>query len=104
MQNSWVTFQASYYAQPQYTRAADCMVTLKGMIKSGVTTSGTIVTTLPVGYRPGQALLFGGTAADAYYRVQIDTTGAVRLYYPSATWTSLSNIHFLAGDGSCPAY
>jgi hypothetical protein len=105
LQNSWVTFQATplYYAQPQYTRAADCIVTLKGMIKSGATAAGTTVATLPVGYRPTETLIFGGVTSDAYYRVQVEATGGVRVTYANATWAALNNISFLAGDGSCPS-
>lgn len=103
MQNGWTAFDASYYATPQYTRAADCIVTVKGLIKNTTAPNGVTVATLPAGYRPKQTLIFSGVSSDAYYRLQILNTGAIQLIYADTYWVSLNNINFVADDGSpCP--
>lgn len=96
MQNSWVTFNATSNAVPEYTKTSDGIVTLKGLIKSGTTTSGTVVTTLPVGYRPKATLVFSSSCDDAICRFDINSSGQVLIRGGSASWSSLSGLNFLA--------
>lgn len=102
LQNSWVSY-GSVNATPQYTRSSDCIVTVKGLIKSGTTGIAVVAATLPAGYRPSETLFFGGVTSTGYYRVQVEATGDIKLVYANATWSSLSMLNFVAGDGSpCP--
>lgn len=96
LQNSWVVYNAATYETPQYTRSADDIVTLKGMIKSGTTTIGTVLATLPAGYRPLEKQIFTTDAGDALGRIDVYPTGDIVLQAGSATWTSLDAISFIA--------
>jgi hypothetical protein len=101
--NGWVAY-AGGYATPQYIKAADNIVTIKGLIKSGTTTDGTVVATLPQGYCPrDRTLLYGVTNAKSVrYDVRQTTTGvpangcSIEIYYGDATWASLDAITYLA--------
>ncbi len=95
LQNSWAAYGDSF-ATPQYTKAADGIVTLKGLIRSGTMTAGTIITTLPAGYRPSAELLITCVSVNAYGRINIDSSGNVKFYAGSNSWLSLDNITFYA--------
>ncbi len=95
LQNSWAAYGGSY-STPQYTKAADRLVTLKGLIKSGTTTAGTIIATLPEGYRPSATVLYTGVSVNAYCRIDIDSSGNIIFQTGSNTWLSLDNITFYA--------
>lgn len=96
LQSGWVAF-GSGYSTPQYTKSADKLVSLKGLIKSGTTTSGTIIATLPAGYRPGARLLITGVSVHSYCRIDIDIDGNIILQAGgSSTWLALDNITFYA--------
>ena len=95
LQNGWVSYGAAF-ASPQYTKAADGLVTIKGLVSSGTMTAGTVIATLPVGYRPSNRLLITGVSVNAYCRIDIDNTGNIVFESGSNTWLSLDNITFYA--------
>lgn len=96
MVNGWVTYSGAY-ASPQYTKTSDGMVTLKGLIRSGTVTSGTIIGTLPAGFRPSKTALIDTICAGLFCRVDIDNAGnIIARAGVSATWTSLDGLTFLA--------
>lgn len=97
-QNSWAYYGGNL-STPQYTKASDGLVTVKGMVSGGTTTAGTIIATLPSGYRPAGELLLAGYSNGAYARVDINTSGNILFEAGSNVWFSLDGITFYA-DGS----
>jgi len=96
LQNSWVNFSAAYQSA-QYTKSSDNIVTLRGMVKSGTVGSGTLLATLPPGYRPSDRLVFASVCADINCRIDITESGTILLMAnTSASWTSLDKISFYA--------
>jgi hypothetical protein len=71
--NSWVNFGAPYTSAAYYKDTIG-VVRLKGMVKSGTTTT---VMTLPVGYRPDATLRFASVYNGAFGYVQVDSSGNV---------------------------
>lgn len=93
---NWVYYGAPFVA-PRYTKASDGIVTLSGLIKSGSTTSGAIIATLPPGYRPtsGAAIFGVASGSVAIGRIDIDTDGNILYRAGGNTWLSLDGIHFI---------
>jgi len=93
------------YSSHQYTKTADGVVHLKGLIKGGSVATGTIITTLPPNCRPEYRGIFFGTSLYNLYRIDIENNGNVIINggSPSSTWLSLDNIRFLASNksGAC---
>ena len=94
LQNGWVVYPG--LTTPQYTKDTDGIVTVKGFIQSGTITSGTVIATLPAGYRPKEVILLGGAAWDAYSRIDILPNGDIVARVVSAGWTSLDATTFMA--------
>lgn len=99
LQSGWVHY-GNPYATPRYTKAVDGVVQLKGLIKSGTITPGTVIAALPAGFCPKQQLLLTAQGADAWARLLITAgTGSgcqVQTSYVSASWTTLDAVNFLA--------
>jgi prepilin-type N-terminal cleavage/methylation domain-containing protein len=96
LQNGWVVFNSTSNATPQYTKAADGIVTLKGLIKSGTTTNGVVLTNLPFGYRPSATITLASICDELPCRIDIQADGDVLGRSVSASWTSLSGLNFVA--------
>lgn len=99
MQNGWVWYggASSIYSSPQYTKAADGLVTIKGLIGSGTTTLQTNMAILPAGYRPGYRLLLTTVSNGAWCRVDISAAGEIQVMQGcSNVWLSLDGISFYA--------
>lgn len=96
LQNSWVNYGGAY-SVAQY-RKAHGVVELQGLIKDGTTTNGTIIGSLPEGFRPNGELIFtqlfsGGGSCWA----RIKPGGDIDIYYvTSNAWLSLCGITFKA--------
>jgi hypothetical protein len=96
LQNGWVWY-TGIYSTPQYTKAPDGLVSLKGLIKSGTTTNGTVLASLPAGYRPARRHILTSVSNGAWARIDITATGAVNIQYGgSSVWISLDGLHFYA--------
>jgi len=96
--NSWVWYDGGggEFSTPQYTKGADGLVSIKGLIRSGSTTSNVPMATLPAGYRPAARVLYGGYSNGAYARIDIDTSGNINFMTGSNIWLSLDGITFYA--------
>jgi hypothetical protein len=97
-QNNWVYYNQGL-STPQYTKAADGLVSVKGMIMSGTMTAGLTIATLPSGFHPAARLLFQTYANGASARVDVDTSGNIIYESGSNAWFSLDGLTFYA-DGS----
>ena len=96
LQNGWVWYNA-LYSSPQYTKAPDGLVTLKGLIGSGTATAGTVAATLPAGYRPAYKQLLTTVSYGAWCRIDVLTTGEILVMQGcSSGWLSLDGITFYA--------
>lgn len=76
LNNTWVTFVAG--REPQYRKGPDGTVTLRGLVKAG--TAGSVITTLPVGYRPTRQVDIGlksNNDATTYSWTQVRTNGDI---------------------------
>ncbi len=93
--NNWVAYGGDL-ATPQYTKSADGIVTLKGMIKSGTTTELTYMAKLPPGYRPLKTLAFVTPSNDSVGRVDVGENGYLIFRSGSSAWISLSGISYVA--------
>lgn len=97
--NGWSTYNQA----PSYLKDQNGFVHLKGRVSSGSTASGSIIFTLPPGFRPGELRKFivsvypgsGTTSSGALNINYADGTIAVD-YLPGNGWVSLDNIIFLA--------
>jgi hypothetical protein len=96
LQNSWVAY-SSPYTVAAVTKGSDGIVSIKGFMRSGITTNNTIIATLPVGYRPKQEMIVEGISTDRLARLDIYPNGSIALVYAYAnTWLSIDNINFPA--------
>jgi type II secretory pathway pseudopilin PulG len=96
--NSW-TYYGAPFSVPQYTKSADGMVMLKGLLNNGSSASAQM-TTLPAGYCPAEQLLFATASNATWSRLDIarNANGTCNIL-PSAgstTWVSLDNIQYMA--------
>ena len=96
--NGWQHY-GSPYATPQYTKSADGIVMLKGLINGGSSNTAQI-TTLPVGYCPAETLLLASGSNAAWTRLDIirnaNGTCSVVPAAGSTIWIALDNIHYIA--------
>lgn len=74
LQNNWVYYGSASY--PQYRINASGDVQLKGIIKSGTVANNTVITTLPVGFRPtnDHHYVLGLDGANVLQRLEISNT------------------------------
>ena len=94
--SGWVNY-GDGLAAAGYYKGPDNRVHLQGLIKSGTVADGTVIFTLPQGFRPLKKEMFivfisGG----GYGRVDVYDNGSVVAKIVNATYTSLSGISFLA--------
>ena len=94
--SGWVNY-GDGFASAGYYKGPDNRVHLQGLIKSGAVADGTVIFTLPEGFRPLQKEIFivfisGG----GFGRVDVNDNGSVVAKIVNATYTSLSGISFLA--------
>ena len=90
--NGWVDY-GSAFGSPGYYKDSLGNVHIRGLIKSGTSSTGTTMFTLPVGYRPSLNYIFtcpkvGGD----YYELRVLTSGAVAVgdRVASPTWSSIA--------------
>lgn len=99
LQNGWIAY-GSPYNTPGYRITMDGLVYLTGVIKSGTTGTGTLLFTLPEGYRPSATKIFSLSKAGGagVWEVEIAANGQVTVGPRNAdsTWSSLDNINFTA--------
>jgi len=95
LKNSWVNYGGSF-STAQYTKTSDNVVHLKGLVKSGVTTSGTVVGTLPAGFLPKQRIVGTASVNGAMTRLDINPNGDIYFYGSNNTFLSLDGISFVA--------
>ncbi len=96
LQSTWVAFDAANYSPPTYTKSADGIVTVRGLIKNGPTTAGTFIAQLPPGYRPAETLLFTVIANGGWGRVNVQPNGNIEVRSVGSSFTSLDSVTFIA--------
>lgn len=91
-QNSWANEGTAGNETAAYKRNEDKLI-MKGLIDSGTITDGTVIFTLPAGYRPRSKVsvpcILGGGSENAY-RLEIQTDGDVAIYGVSGAAPALS--------------
>jgi hypothetical protein len=78
LQNSWVNYGAGN-ATMQYMKGADEIVHVRGVIKDGTGLAGTLLFTLPEGYRPPLKEVHMGNFEGSMQPVDVEADGEVRL-------------------------
>ena len=95
--NGWTWYSSTgIFATPAYTKAADGIVSLKGLITAGTATADTTFASLPVGFRPSGRLIFEVANNSAAGRVDVLPDGQVRILSGGNVWLALDNINFVA--------
>ncbi len=103
LQNAWVRFSTTSWNEPGYYKDPYGFVHLHGLIKNGTTTTGVVLTNLPVGFRPWENELrvsasrtSGTSPTTAPLRLDIQSDGNVvahnELGTIGNTWLNL-NVH-----------
>ena len=93
--SGWVN-HGDGFAPVKYWKGPDNMVHITGLIKNGVTSEGTVIFTLPSGFRPGAKELFTVTQNNVIGRIDVNNNGNVLVVKAGAVFTSLVGISFLA--------
>ena len=94
--NSWVNYGAGYESA-SYWKDKCNVVHLGGLVKSGTIVDGTVIFTLPEGYRPRASEKFITVSLNAICVIDIYASGNVTIRAgANAGWLSLSGICFRA--------
>ncbi len=105
--SQWKNYGGAY-AGASYTKAADNIVTLRGLLQSNIDMSSYTYFTTNSGYRPAKTMVMltpaNSAGAGLYARVDVRPNGEIALNYASVTaasngWVSLSSISYYP-DGS----
>lgn len=94
LKNNWVNYGGAW-APASYWKDSCGMVRLNGLIKNGTTSAGTILFTLPVGYRPSKKEKCMCCSGAALCILEVDASGNVSISFGATSgWLSLSGIAF----------
>jgi hypothetical protein len=93
LQNSWAHY-GSPFANAGFYKDKQGVVHLRGVIRNGVTTTNTVLFTLPAGYRPPTRKLIATQSNGSEARFDIATNGDVLIQIGSSTWFSFENCSF----------
>lgn len=93
--NSWVNF-GSGFSTAQFIKHPGGLVEVKGFIKDGTATTGTVLATLPVGFRPAEGRVFGTISNNLIGRVDVQADGDITIEVGTNTSFSLDPIIFWA--------
>lgn len=92
--NNWVNTDS---ASPARVIRSGNVVMIEGLIRNGSTTSTTVVTTLPVGFRPARKIVRPiWTSGNAIGYATINTDGRVQATLFKSAGTSLDGVSFIA--------
>lgn len=100
--NGWVNYDGGY-VQGRYSRSAEGVVFLEGLLRAGDTTQGATIGNLPPGYRPAYRMIFG-VATNGGFSARVDVLPDGRVIIGgagqslSAGWISMASITFPAAD------
>lgn len=99
LQNSWTRYSTSY-SSAQYKKSDnDNIVMLKGLLRrSSAASSGQVITTLPVGFRPVERILYTVYSNNGWGRADILPNGQVRFQNGSNVTFALDGIVFSGAD------
>ena len=95
LQNGWVDYSAAY-EQTAYMKDSLGFVHVRGCMKNGTTTLGTLLFTLPAGYRPARAAYLPCSNLTTYAGCEITAGGLVNFISGNNTFYSLGHIVFRA--------
>jgi hypothetical protein len=96
LSNSWAAYDAGGWADPQYRKVGN-RIELRGLMKNGTTTSGTIAGSLPAGYRPSGHEMFLQPHASGYLRMDVEADGDIIVRTLSGGGSISSSFVSLAG-------
>jgi len=74
LQNSWVNFDSAW-EKPGYRKLNKTTVEFRGLIKGGITTSDTVLTNFPIGFRPSARVIITTISDDNMARIDIKING-----------------------------
>ena len=99
LQNEWVNL-GSGYGNAAISKTREGTVSLEGIIKGGIVTTGTVITVLPDGYRPKTKIvapvLSNNSGVEKLGGLEINPNGNVTINIGVAnTWVNLSGITFV---------
>jgi hypothetical protein len=96
MLNGWVDYDPTVFNPTGYYKDDDGIVHLRGLVKTGAL--GTIIFTLPAGYRPAKQIICATIANNQVHRLDVTNTGSVTTTAGMGTnaFLSIDNIHFRA--------
>lgn len=95
LRNGWTDY-GDGFSGAKYFKDSQGVVHITGLINGGSTIAGTILFTLPVGYRPLGKEMFNVNANNTLGRIEVHSNGNVVASLVNVTYTSLSGITFLA--------
>lgn len=91
--NNWVNTDSAF---PARVIRSGNVVMIEGLIRNGSTTSTTVVTTLPAGFRPARKIVRPiWTSGNAIGYATINTNGQVQATLFKAAGTSLDGVSFI---------
>lgn len=95
--NGW-THIAGDFGVVRYRKDSSGVVHMTGGATGGVLAAGTILCTLPVGFRPSARLIFGAMVSDTFQRIDVTVGGDVIIgaAWPAATYASFASVFFRA--------
>ncbi len=93
--NSWVNYGGAN-TTAQYTKTADNVVQLRGLIRNGANSYDTPIATLPAGFRPKARTLTATTSNNIHARIDIMPNGEIRFMGTTNVWYSLDTVTFIA--------
>ena len=103
LQNGWVWYGGSQ-ASPRFYRDPFGTVHLSGLIKDGSTGTGTVIATLPSGYRPDAYEIFTVYSANASAaRLDVQPNGDIVLFDSANYYVSLDGVAFRAAGTTATA-
>lgn len=91
--NLWVTDTLT----PQYRLMPDGTVLLQGLMKNGTTAGGTVIGTLPAGYRPLQQQRFISaeqSLGTAFRHIAVQTNGDLKVFNCTTAFICIDGIRF----------
>lgn len=95
LENGWVQFGDNYNT-PQFTKLSNGVIMLRGTISSGTAVSGTVMFSLPVGFRPDRICRHSSIANGVHALVDILPNGDVVIQIGTNTYISLDGLSYEA--------